>query len=127
MKNLAIIGGGSSGLIALKTALDHLTDWNIYCFEKTNSILGCWGNPHADFISTSTKYTTQFSCFPKYSPSVDPKHGYNEFFKGNEYGTYLENFANEFDLKKHIYLNTEVTSISKDGERWKILTDNRVY
>lgn len=110
---IAIIGAGSSGLITLKTLLDHLCpkEWEITCFEKSGSIQGCWGAPYEGFISTSTKYTTQFSCFAKYSSTTDPNKLKGEFFKNNEYGQYLEHFTDHFGLHPYIKLNTRVLSI----------------
>ncbi len=86
-KRLAIIGCGSSGLIMLKYALDELTDWEIVCFEKSDRITGVWGNPYDGFVSTSTKFTTQFCCFPERDACVDEDGGKSrvEFFRNGEY------------------------------------------
>jgi cation diffusion facilitator CzcD-associated flavoprotein CzcO len=114
-RRLAIIGGGSSGLICLKYALDLLPDWDIVCFEKSDNITGCWGNPYPGFVSTSTKYTTQFSCFPKFDASVQPDHGESrsEFFCDGQYGAYLEEFAEAFKLLRHIALQTHMTALRR--------------
>jgi cation diffusion facilitator CzcD-associated flavoprotein CzcO len=53
-RRLAIVGGGSSGLVTLKHALDALPDWEIVCFEKSATTTGCWGDPYPGFVSTST-------------------------------------------------------------------------
>ena len=74
-RRLAIIGGGSSGLICLKYARDMLSQWDIVCFEQSDQITGCWGNPYPGFVSTSTKYTTQFACFPVFNAGVRPDGG----------------------------------------------------
>lgn len=126
MKRVAIIGAGSSGLITLKAALDNLPDWEITCYEKSGSIQGCWGNPYSGFVSTSTKYTTQFSCYPKYDASIDPLRQKSEFFKGEEYGQYLESFAEHFHLKKHIELNTKIEAIKKVGDLWEVQTIDEI-
>ena len=60
---IAVIGAGCSGLVTLKYLLDSFPSNDVTCFEKSQSIRGCWGNQRPDFVSTSTKYTTQFSCF----------------------------------------------------------------
>jgi cation diffusion facilitator CzcD-associated flavoprotein CzcO len=120
-KRLAIVGGGSSGLITLKMALDFLPDWEIVCFEKSDSIVGCWGNPYPGFVSTSTRYTTQFACFPICDASVNEDGGTSreEFFRNDEYGTYLNSFAEHFGLRKYIRLNTRVDHIRKKAHQWK--------
>lgn len=112
---LAIVGCGSSGLVTLKYALEFLPDWEIVAFEKTDSITGCWGNPYPGFVSTSTKYTTQFACFPKWRATVHPDGATRreEFFRGGEFGEYLESFADEFQLRDHIRLQHRVEGMQR--------------
>ena len=97
-KRLAIIGCGSSGLITLKYALEFLPEWEVICFEQSDSITGCWGNPYPGFVSTSTKYTTQFACFPicGATMSAEGAQSREEFFQNDEYGQYLTAFARQF-------------------------------
>ena len=119
-KSLAIIGAGSSGLITLKLALDRLPNWEIQCFERSSSIRGCWGNPYKGFISTSTKFTTQFTCHRKYDTDAAGKKDYSDFFKDHEYGDYLENFAQTYHLLDFIQLNTNISNVELSGDTWKI-------
>lgn len=123
-KRLAIIGGGSSGLVTLKYALDLLPTWDVRCFEQSNHITGAWGNPYPGFVSTSTKYTTQFACFPAFDANVHPDGGASrsEFFRGGEYGEYLEQFADEFSLRSHIALRCRVENLrrAEGGVGWTI-------
>lgn len=122
-KRLAIIGGGSSGLICLKYALDELPDWEVMCFEKTSEVTGCWGRPPPGFVSTSTKYTTQFACYQQYDATVanpadthDPSSQNSEFFKDDQYGKYLESFVDAFQLEDHIVRNCGITSVARRGD-----------
>ena len=115
---MAIIGCGSSGLITLKCAREALPDWDIVAFESTGEITGCWGRPQRGFVSTSTRYTTQFACFPRYdarvrrdATSADRRDQFADFFRDDEYGNYLEAFADRFDLRDHIHCHTEVISV----------------
>lgn len=122
-KRLAIIGCGSSGLITLKMAKEYLPDWELVAFEKSGSITGCWGNPYPGFVSTSTKYTTQFACFPEFSASVtaDGPSAKHEFFREDEYGAYLERFADVFELRTHIELNCTVDRVEPEADGcWKV-------
>lgn len=123
-RRLVIIGAGSSGLICLKNAIEALPDWEIICLEKSGSIRGCWGNPYPGFVSTSTKYTTQFACFAKYDAGVDPDGGAGraEFFCDGEYGDYLEAFADEFDLRGSIRLGCEVHDLAREdvNSKWQL-------
>ncbi|MAT16655.1 MAG: hypothetical protein CMJ46_15455 [Planctomyces sp.] len=128
-KRLAIVGGGSSGLITLKHALDRLPDWEIVCFEKSNRIEGVWGNPYPGFLSTSTKYTTQFSCYPEFDAHCQPDEGASkaEFFRDGEYGAYLRRFAEKFSLHSHVRFSTTVDEITRteDGDRWRLKIHSR--
>ncbi|MEZ4631384.1 MAG: FAD/NAD(P)-binding protein [Deinococcales bacterium] len=83
---IAIIGAGSSGLITLKYLLDSFPASDIVCFEKSQSIRGCWGNQRASFVSTSTKYTTQFSCFRKWQAEVSLDKNFEDFIVGRSLG-----------------------------------------
>lgn len=125
---LAIVGGGSSGLVALKYALDALPEWDIACFEAGDRVTGSWGFPYRGFVSTSTKYTTQFACYPQYAAAVAPDGGASrsEFFRDGEYGAYLEAFADAFGLRRHIALRTCVTHLARAarGSGW-VLTVQR--
>ena len=125
-KRLAIIGAGSSGLVTLKNALDRLPDWEITCFEKGQTTTGVWGNPYPGFVSTSTKYTTQFTSLQKWDCGADPadRPCKGDFFLGDEYGRYLDEFADHFDLRKHIRLGTSVTGIRKADGGWMLEIDD---
>jgi hypothetical protein len=121
-KRLAIIGAGSSGLITLRNALERLPDWDIVCLEKGRSTQGHWGNPYPGFVSTSTKYTTQFACFRKWDSRADPNNRPTkaDFFIGGEYGRYLDAFADHFGLRKHIRLGTSVRCVRKAEAGWTL-------
>lgn len=119
-RRLAIVGAGSSGLVTLKLALEKLPSWDVRCFEKTGDFVGSWGRPHRAFVSTSTKYTTQFACYRRYDDSVEPApEGESpEFFRDGEFGEYLRSFVAEHDLAGHIELRTAVSAIEPTGDRW---------
>ncbi|NJN80431.1 MAG: NAD(P)/FAD-dependent oxidoreductase, partial [Anaerolineales bacterium] len=115
---IAVIGAGSSGLVTLKYLLDAFPAIDVVCFEKSHSIRGCWGNQRPDFISTSTKYTTQFSCFRKWSSDVSPEKNFEEFYRGSEFGDYLEEFADYFNLRKNIRLGIELKHLERKDNSW---------
>lgn len=123
-QRLAIIGTGSSGLISLKHALEILPDWRIECFEESDTVTGAWGHPYDGFVSTSTKYTTQFACHPEFDASVHADRGASrsEFFRDGEYGEYLSRFAERFDLRRHISHGHKVTAIRRpqSGDGWEV-------
>lgn len=115
---IAVVGAGCSGLVTLKYLLDSYPPADIVCFEKSRSVRGCWGDQRPDFISTSTKYTTQFSCFRKWSSDVAPEQNFKEFYHGSEFGDYLEQFAEQFQLKDHIRFGIEVRHLAWQEDRW---------
>src|SRR6185369_12188126 len=117
---IAVIGAGSSGLITLKYLLDTYPATDVVCFEKSHSVRGCWGNQRPDFISTSTKYTTQFSCFRKWSPDVAPEQNFDEFYHGSEFGDYLEAFAAHFHLKECIRFGVELRKLERVDNGWSL-------
>lgn len=118
---IAVIGAGCSGLVTLKYLLDTYPAKDIICFEKSHSIRGCWGNQRPDFISTSTKYTTQFSCYRKWSSNVSSEKNFEEFYRGSEFGDYLEAFAAHFNLKERIRLGVELRHLAWVDEKWHLL------
>lgn len=123
-RRLAIIGAGSSGLASLKQALELLPDWQVTCFEQSSGITGAWGHPYDGFVSTSTKYTTQFASFPRYDASThdDRGAGRREFFRDGEYGDYLTRFADHFNLRPHLAFSRRVDAIrrSPNREGWEV-------
>jgi dimethylaniline monooxygenase (N-oxide forming) len=122
---IAVIGAGCSGLVTLKYLLDIYPATDILCFEKSLSVRGCWGDQRPEFVSTSTKYTTQFSCFRKWSLEVAPEKDFAEFYRGAEFGDYLEAFAAHFHLKERIRFGVEVQHLLwKDGKWALLLAEN---
>jgi cation diffusion facilitator CzcD-associated flavoprotein CzcO len=117
---IAVVGAGCSGLVTLKYLLDAFPAADIVCFEKSFSMRGVWGNQRADFVSTSTKYTTQFSCFRKWTADVTPEKNYEEFYRGSEFGDYLEEFAERFHLKRQIRFGVEVRHLAWEDGNWAI-------
>ena len=121
-KRLAIIGAGSGGLVTLKLALEQLPNLEVCCFEKTSSTQGAWGKTYKGFVSTSTKYTTQFSCHRKFDSGVRDgvNEEYNEFFRDNEYGDYLQSFVEEKNLGDFIYKNHDIQKVARKAGKWEL-------
>jgi hypothetical protein len=125
-KRLAIIGAGSSGLVTLKLAVERLPGWEIVCFEKGGTTIGRWGNPYPGFVSTSTKYTTQFAGHRKWDSRVDPalRPSKGDFFRDDEFGRYLLDFVETHHLAPHISLHTTIRRIDKDPQGWRLWIDD---
>ena len=125
-KRLAIIGAGSSGLVTLKLAVERLPGWEIICFEKGGTTIGRWGNPYPGFVSTSTKYTTQFACHRKWDSHADParRPSKGDFFHDDEFGRYLLDFVATHRIAPHIHLHTAIRRIAKDPQGWRLWIDD---
>lgn len=117
---IAVVGAGCSGLITLKYLLDVYPAEDVICFEKGYSVRGVWGDQRPDFVSTSTKYTTQFSCFRKWGSDVGPERDYTEFYRGSEFGDYLEAFAENFGLKDQIRFGVEARHLAREDDGWSL-------
>lgn len=118
---IAVVGAGSSGLITLKYLLDTFPSADVVCFEKSHAVRGCWGDQRPGFVSTSTKYTTQFSCFRQWEPEVTPEQDFEEFYRGAEFGDYLDAFAAHFNLKERISFGTEVRHLARVDGGWTLV------
>lgn len=117
---IAVIGAASSGLVTLKYLRDAMPHAELLCFEAGHSVRGCWGNQRPDFVSTSTKYTTQFSCFRRWPPTAGERAAADEFFRGGEFGDYLDAFADRFELRGYVRFGSRVQRLARSNDRWKL-------
>ena len=124
---VAVIGGGASGLTAIKCCLDEgLTP---VCFERRDDTGGMWyyseevvdgqsSVMHSTIIN-SNKETMAFSDFP---PDADiPNHMHN-----TKVLEYLRKYAEKFSLKKHIRFRTEIVSAKRSANfekngQWELI------
>lgn len=130
-RSLAVVGGGPSGLAMLRWAVERLPDWEIVCFESQDDIRGSWGTTYPGFTSTSTKFLTQFASFPKFEAVVSADRARREeFFRDDEYGAYLREFAEHFGLAKFLRLGTSVVRLDPPekgtGGPWRVTTKARL-
>ena len=114
---IAVVGAGSSGLITLKYLREAFPTAEIICYEKSDNVRGCWGEQRPSFVSTSSKYTTQFSCFRQWSLETTPEKDYAEFYRGAEFGDYLEAFADHFNLRSTIRFGCALSHLAWDHEQ----------
>lgn len=117
---VAVIGAGPSGLASLK----NLTDLNIPCvgYESHSGVGGIWDidNPRSSVYQNTHTITsrevTGYADFPmdRDLPAY-PRHG--------EVRTYLQQYAERFDLLRLIRFGTDVTGVERlaDGG-WRVTT-----
>ncbi|XP_053396317.1 flavin-containing monooxygenase 5-like [Mercenaria mercenaria] len=126
VNSVAVIGGGASGLTAVKCCLDEgLTPT---CFERSDHIGGLWHYTEKakeghttvmkNTIANVSKEVTAYSDFPP-APEL-PVYMHNM-----DLDEYLNMYADNFDLGKHIRLNTEVVHIYETEDhkvtgRWNV-------
>ena len=110
---VCIIGGGVSGLIALKTLREYGFK-NVTLFEQHEAIGGIWyynENPNfvnAMYSSLHTNFPMTFMKFPDYSYNIDssqhPPH-YNVY-------KYINNYVDHFKIRQFIKLNHKIINVT---------------
>ncbi|XP_070816134.1 flavin-containing monooxygenase 5-like isoform X2 [Chaetodon trifascialis] len=130
-RRVAVIGGGSSGLVCIKCCLDEGLE--PVCFESSDDIGGLWRfkeNPEADrasiyhsVIINTSKEMMCFSDFPI------PAH-YPNFMHNSLIMDYFRIYADNFQLIKHIRFNTKVLQVKQRSDfshsgQWDIETENQ--
>ncbi|WCJ29930.1 Dimethylaniline monooxygenase [N-oxide-forming] 1 [Euphorbia peplus] len=110
-KRVAIIGAGSSGLVAGKYCLKK--GFKPMIFESDSRIGGVWGHTLDSTRLQNTKEVYKFSDFPWDSSvhDVHPTH--------SQVLDYLESYARHFRILPCISLNSRVISIDYVGESFQ--------
>ncbi|PVH80713.1 FAD/NAD(P)-binding domain-containing protein [Cadophora sp. DSE1049] len=109
---VAVIGGGSSGLVTLKYLITAhkfhpVEPIEARLFEARDSIAGSFRHRvYEDAELVSSKYLTAFSDF-RHLPG-DP-----DFLSTNSFCLYLDAYAAHFNLWPHISLSTKVESVKR--------------
>ena len=113
-KNAFIIGAGPSGLCAVKEMAE--AGLNPLCVDSKDAIGGLFNSSYNELYTTTTNNFMAFSDFP---PKEDLKYWSKE-----EYLQYMNDYADHFDLRKYIKLNSTVEKCVLDERtgRWKLKT-----
>ncbi|XP_054689365.1 flavin-containing monooxygenase 5-like isoform X2 [Grus americana] len=129
-KKVAIIGGGSSGLCAIKACLQEGLE--PICFERTGDIGGLWrfeehpeegrASIYRSVIINTSKEMMCFSDFP--IPEDFPNYMHN-----SKIMEYFRMYARHFDLLRHIRFRTSVCRVSKRPDfattgQWEVVTES---
>ncbi|KAM7106886.1 flavin-containing monooxygenase 5-like isoform 2-T3 [Ciconia maguari] len=130
VKKVAIIGGGSSGLCAIKACLQEGLE--PVCFERTGDIGGLWrfeehpeegrASIYRSVIINTSKEMMCFSDFP--IPSDFPNYMHN-----SKIMEYFRMYARRFDLLRHIRFMTSVCRVAKRPDfattgQWEVVTES---
>lgn len=113
---VAVIGGGPSGLVQLKTLLtahQHLEGIDpieAKLFESYDQVGGVFvHHTYEDAELVSSKFLTSFSDF---RPDLEE----GDFFSAERYVEYLKDYATYFRLWPYIHLSTPVTGVRRGDE-----------
>lgn len=126
-KQIAIIGGGISGLICIKCCLDE--GLSPICYEMTNDIGGLW-NYDANAIdgkasvmkSTVINTSKEFMAFSDYPPPME----YPNFMHNTKLLEYFRMYARKFQLNEYIRFRRRVTRI-QPAENYEQTGAWRIY
>ncbi|KAK2044743.1 FAD/NAD(P)-binding domain-containing protein [Colletotrichum somersetense] len=123
-KRVAIIGAGPSGLVAIKECL--AAGLTVQCFEKAHALGGQWlydpaptADTHSSIYSgvilNSSRATSGFSDFP-----IDPAR-YPIYYSHKLHLRYLNEYAANFGLEKHVRYNTSVVGcVPRADGGWEV-------
>ncbi|MEO7350067.1 MAG: NAD(P)-binding domain-containing protein [Terrimesophilobacter sp.] len=117
MLKYAIVGAGPSGLAGARNLSKLGIDFD--GFESAGEAGGLWNidNPRSTMYDSahliSSKTTTEFTEFPMAEGTPDYP-GHKVLCK------YFTEFAHTFDLLKYFRFNTEVTSVERVNDGWKV-------
>lgn len=119
-ETVCVIGAGAAGLAAVKNLLEH--GFEVDCYERETGVGGAWNWRHdrspvyASAHLISSKPFSQYPDFPM--PDDWPDYPHHSALL-----SYLERYADHFDLRRHIWFGTEVVRVAPaGGDRWDVTT-----
>eukprot|EP00606_Chrysophyceae_sp_TOSAG23-5_P000682 GSChrysophyteH2.ASY1.ANO1.1653.1 assembled CDS len=108
-KHVCVIGAGTSGLILMKELQE--AGHTFECFESLPAIGGVYVKSYASTVLTTSSLLTAWSDYS------DGNEEFPKFWTADEYLEYVRNFAEKFDLVKHIRFCHKVESVRSDAWR----------
>ncbi|OAA66506.1 Flavin monooxygenase-like protein [Niveomyces insectorum RCEF 264] len=118
--NIAVIGAGALGLVAIKNLLEE--GFNVTGFERKSYVGGLWkytpDGTTSVLKTTFTNISKERSCFTDF-PFPDDTPSLCSWT--NVYA-YLESYADHFGLRPHIRLNTAVKRVTRNdkNDKWTV-------
>jgi cation diffusion facilitator CzcD-associated flavoprotein CzcO len=112
-----VIGAGPCGLAATKQLASRGIP--VQCFEREDDVGGNWyfgkssSSVYASAHLISSKRMTEFTDYPM------PKE-FPPFPHHSQALQYLRDYANNFELKRHIRFGSEIIAADRDNDQWQI-------
>lgn len=125
MKQVCIIGAGSSGITAAKALKEKGISFD--CFEKGSKIGGVWRYKNDNGVSSAYKslHINTNRKVMAYSDFPMPDD-YPMFPHHSDIIEYFENYVEHFNLREHITFNTSVVDVVRNADgTYNITLDNR--
>ncbi|MCL9781791.1 amino acid adenylation domain-containing protein [Vibrio sp. S4M6] len=121
-KRICVIGAGPGGLVMAKSLLEEGQLPTIY--ESQVQLGGVWNlYQHKNsgvYKTTRFQNSKDTSFFSDFYPEMA-----KDMFPGvSDVRAYLEAYAEHFDLKRYITLDTRVVSVKQQGEKWKVVVES---
>ena len=121
--DVVVIGGGWSGLLSCKHAKEE--GLSVKVLEKREDLGGVWKYSDRSDITTVMRNTSTSSSSTVTEISDYPMpDDIGEFPKHADVLTYLESYADTFDLRRHIKFDSAVSMVTKQGNVWQVITDD---
>lgn len=119
-ESVCVIGAGASGLLAIKNLIEH--GFAVDCYERETGVGGAWNWRHdrspvyATAHAITSRPATQIPDFPM--PDTWPDYPHH-----SQILSYLEHYADHFELRRNIWFGTEVVRVEPAEEhRWDVTT-----
>ena len=123
--HVLVVGAGASGLCSAKHALEIFEKeetLKVTVVEKTQNVGGIWGSSDSPvYTNLHTNLPKELMAFPEFPFPPSEK----SFVHHDKMASYLEAYAREYELQKHIRLGWEVVRVFPekvdDGKtRWHV-------
>ena len=119
---VVVIGAGALGLIALKQFKED--GFDVTGYESRSYVGGLWKDSsdstisvHATTIFNTSKFRAAISDFP-FPEAADV------YPTAAQMHDYLCSYADHFDLRRHINVNTRVKQILRENDRWNLTVED---
>lgn len=118
MVSCIVIGAGPGGIVATKELLEKGFD-DVLCLEQSDELGGVFTKSYDKLLLTSS---VTFSMFSDFWVGDGKSH---HFWTKEEAVTYWKDYAQHYEVTKHIRFGVKVTSVLKnDDSTWEVRLDS---